>query len=172
MGQGGQVAAGAHAALARHHGHDVAVQAFRQQVDGLGPDAAMALQEAVDAGGHEGAGLVLRQGLTHTGGMAADQVELEQLELVRGNDHRGELAEARVDAIDRAALGHDAVHHGAVLGHQGQSARVQGDPLARGDARQQGGGEGLSIEPDHAGTLRERVRARQRAKASVNPATV
>jgi hypothetical protein len=115
---------------------------------------------------------LMRQGLAHAGGVAADQVELELLELVRGDDHGGELAEARVDAVDRAALGHDSVHHGPVLGHQGEGALVQDDALASGDARQQGGGEGLSIEADHAGTLRERVRARQRARARVSPATV
>ena len=172
VGQGSQVAAGAHAALAGHHGHHILVQAVCQQADGLGADAAVALQQTVDASGHEGAGLVLRKRVAHARGMAADEVQLEQLQLVRCDDHRGELAEARVDAVDRAALGHDAVHHPPILGHHSEGGLVQDHGFARGDARQQRGGEGLSIEADHTASLGLRVRASTRARPRVRPATV
>ena len=130
----------------------------------------MRLQEAVDAGGHEGPSLVQRERVTHAGGVAADQVQLKLLELVWRDDHGSELAEAGVDAIDCAALGHDAIHHGPVLDHEGQGALVQGDALPTRDARQQRRGEGASIKVDHRGSLREMVRATSRARPRVSPA--
>ena len=102
--------------------------------------------------------------------MAADEVELQQLELVRGDDDGGELAEAGVDAVDGAAFGHDAVHHGPVLGHAGQGALVQRDSLPPGDARQQRCREGTSIETDHRTAFGEIVKASTRARPKVRPA--
>ncbi len=172
VGQGGEIAAGTHAALAGHHGQDAAVEALGQQADGLGADAAVGLQQAVDAGGHEGASLVRGQGLTHPGRMAAQQVELEQPELIVGDDHRGELAEAGVDAVDGAVFGHDLVHHRAVRRHPGQGRLIQDDALAGGDARQQGRREGAAVQEDHQASLGFRVRASISARPRVRPATV
>ena len=170
VGQRGQVAAGTHTALAGDHGRDVPIQALGQQMDGLGADATVPLQQAIDAGRHEGPGLVLGQGIAHARRVAAHQVQLQLLQLIGGDHHRGELTEAGVDAIDRAAFGDDAVHHGPVLRDLPEGRLVQGDALAGRDAGQQGRGEGLAVQADHAGSLRGRVKASSRAKTMMTEA--
>ena len=137
--QGRQVAGGADAALAGDHRQHAAVEALGQELDGLGPDPGMGLQQAVDAGGHQGPGLLLGQRLAHAGGLAADQVQLQLGQLPGRDDHGGELAEAGVDAVDRPALVQDPLDDLAVLHHPGQRRGVEGDGLASGDARQGAG---------------------------------
>ncbi len=151
VGQGRQVPGGPHAALGGHHGDDVPVQALGQQADGLGADPAVGLEQAVDAGGHEGPGLVDRQGLPHPGGVAADQVQLELGQLVLGDDHRRELSEAGVDPIDHPLLGQDPVDDRPVLGHRLQGGPIQGDGGPGGDAGEGLGGQALAIQADHGG---------------------
>ena len=112
----------------------------------------MGPEQAIDAGGHEGPGLLPGQGLAHAGGVAAQQIELELGQLVRGDHHRGELAEAGVDAVDRAAFVQDVLDHLAVFHYPVQGGRIQGDMGATGDARQGAGVKASSGKADHGGS--------------------
>ena len=58
-----------------------------------------------------------RGGLAHARAMRQHDVALQFLQVLRGNAHAGQLAKARVDAIDRLAPGDDALHRRGTGGH-------------------------------------------------------
>ena len=99
MSQRSEVAARADRAAGRHPRQDTAVEAFDQQLDCLDPRAREPLRERVRPQQHRRAHDLRRIRLAHTAGVAAQQPQLELVDLVGGDGLGDEATEARVDAV-------------------------------------------------------------------------
>ena len=84
----------------------------------------------VDAAGHRGAHNLRRRRLADAGRMVVDQRPLEQLDLLVGQHHLGELADPRVGAVHDLVGGELVFEHGAAHADALQRPRVELDLLA------------------------------------------
>ena len=100
-----KVAARADAALLRHQRQESRVQDGNQRVHEIRTHAAGRPEQHVGAEQHQSAHDVGRKRIAHAGGVAADQVGLELVEIVRRDANVGELAESGVDPVHRAPTG-------------------------------------------------------------------
>ena len=109
------------------------VEQLEQQLDDCRAHAGMAEGEHVGAQQRDGPRLVPGQRRAHTRSVAADQVELQLADALRGNHHLRQRPEARGQAVDDAVLGDRALHDGAGgldahAGHCGQGHVIEGRP--------------------------------------------
>ena len=125
----GEVAAGADASLLRHPRHEPGVDQRDHGADEPGPDAAGRPEQHVRPQDHQRAHDVRRERRPETGGMAADQVHLEAVELVGRDAHAGQLAEPGVDPVDRLPAGHGTLDEGPAPFERRPG--VRGDPHPR-----------------------------------------
>lgn len=79
-------------------------------LQGLQADAGVGLARVQNGHQHDGPGLLLRQRLAHGAGVGADDVPLEGLGLLRGDDIAHVLAKASGHAIDGPVLRQKAVN--------------------------------------------------------------
>jgi hypothetical protein len=82
---------------------DAAVEHVDERLDDEGPRAAVAEREHVGAQQQHGARLFFRQRGADAARVAAHEVQLQLAQLGRADADVGQLAEARVDAVDDAA---------------------------------------------------------------------
>ena len=75
------------------------VERLHEPADVCGGNPRVALAEHVDAEGQQHPGSFRAQGIPHSCAVRLDQVGLQQVELVVGNLHVGELAEAGGDSV-------------------------------------------------------------------------
>ena len=100
MSQWSQVAARADRAARGHAGKDATVETVDQELDGRRPGAGVPFRERVRAKQHRGPDDVVRVGLADTARVAAQEAELELLDLGPAGIVWGdEAAEAGVDAV-------------------------------------------------------------------------
>jgi hypothetical protein len=99
MGERGEVAARADRATRRDDGKHSSLEAGEQELDRLDPRARVPLRERVRTQEHRCADDVVGVGLAHAAGVAAEEPELQLLDLILGDRLRDESAEARVDAV-------------------------------------------------------------------------
>ena len=111
--QRGEVARGAHAALRRHHRSDAAVEQVAEALGHQRADAGEALGQHVGADQHHGADHLARQRIAHAGGVRADHVALQLVEIAARNAHVGQQSDAGVDGVDGVVAGSQAVDEGA-----------------------------------------------------------
>jgi hypothetical protein len=111
VGERRQVPGGAHGSLLRDHRVDAPVQKLEEEVDHLRPYAGVALGEDVGAQEGDGAGLGAGERAADAAGVAADEVQLELLQAVGGDDRLGEAAKAGGEPVDHAVLADRAVHY-------------------------------------------------------------
>ena len=110
QGQVGLHAEIGHRALSGGIGGDVPVQELADALQGLQADAGVGLARVQNGHQHDGPGLLLRQRLAHGAGVGADDVPLEGLGLLRGNDIAHVLPKASGHAIDSPVLRQKAVN--------------------------------------------------------------
>jgi len=100
-----EVAAGADAALLRDGRHDAAIEHLDEMLDQPDGDTGMSLHQRLDAKRQRQAGDADVQHRAPADGMAAQKVFLKVQDFLRLDPLTRQLAEAGVDAVDRAALG-------------------------------------------------------------------
>ncbi len=113
MRQRSQIAARAHASLRRHNRSDAAVEHLAERVDDDGPHAGVALGERVGPQQHHGARFRDGQRLAHADRVRAHQVDLQFANLVAGDAHVAQFADAGGDGIGDLVAGDDLVDDGA-----------------------------------------------------------
>ena len=96
-----QVAGCADAAMPRDRRMDPAVDHVAEEIDDLGPDPGPAGGKGVGAEYEDRADDVFSERRPDADGMAPQEIALQRAELVVRNAHGREVAEARVDAVDR-----------------------------------------------------------------------
>src|SRR5690606_39862828 len=92
---------------------------------------------------HQGADGVGRKRGPDTGGMTADQIDLELVEPVGGHAHIGQLPEPGVDPVDRLPARNVAIYQRAALTEGGTRRGLERNPAVR-IAR--GAGDGVNGE--------------------------
>src|SRR5262249_46728083 len=115
VGERGEVATGAYAALFGGGGHHAAVVHLAGRVGRSGRAAGVRRGGGLDAQGEGQAGLADAQQRADADGVAAEEVFLEGEHLVGGDALVGELAEAGVDAVDGGPGGEEVVQAAAGL---------------------------------------------------------
>ncbi len=125
MGQGGQVSAGAQAALAGDAGVDAGVEQIQQPLHQVRAHAGIAQGQGVGPHHQHGPHDFLGQIWPDAHGVAAHQIELELSGLVRRNDAILEASKARGDAVGHLAPGHQILHCLAGSLHARQGGRIQ-----------------------------------------------
>ena len=131
-----QIARGADRALAGHHWHQAIGQHRLQHGDGGGAHARGTLGEARELEGQHQPNDGHGRRLANTCRVRQHDVGLQPRQVGRRDAHAGELAEARIDSVDRLALGHDGLDRmGARLDRRqagwielGTGAAVDGAP--------------------------------------------
>ena len=113
VGERREVAAGADRAAARHDRVHPPVEQREQVLDRVAPDAREPFGEHIGAQRHRRAHRASRQRLADAGGMAAQQVQLQLLQVAARDDRFGERAEAGVDAVHRPIVAGMAIDDGA-----------------------------------------------------------
>ena len=121
VGEGRQVAARADRSAGRHTRMHARVGQREERVERLGADARVSLRQHVGAKRDERAHDGRRQRLADAGGVAAQQIQLQGGELMRGNRDLGQRAESGVDAVDGPARGRVAIDDAA----RGDDARAR-----------------------------------------------
>ncbi len=150
MGERRQIAARSHRAAARHQRQDVGAEQLEQRVDDLGPHARVAARQRVGAQQQHAAHGRIAERLADAGAVAQDQPALELLELIGGNAHAREIAEARVDTVHRCLAGERALDappasRDALAGSRREpAAAAPGDHGAKRRQRQR-----AAVELDH-----------------------
>ena len=102
VGQRREIARRAHAALRRHDRRDAAIQQIAEALGDQRPDAGESLGQHVGADQHHGADHVARQRIADAGGMRADHVALQLVEILARNADVGQQPDAGVDRVDRS----------------------------------------------------------------------
>jgi hypothetical protein len=150
--QGRQVAARPDAALLRHHGVDAGVQHPGNGLRHRSACAAGLPQQHVGTQQHRRADHVGGKRLSHPGHVTPNEVALQLEELVGGNTYVGQLAKARIHAVDRLPGSQHALHRraGTVGALRGLAADLDGGKLAS-DRDHIGDGEGITGEYDSLG---------------------
>ncbi len=144
-----EVAGGADAAALGDVGRDAGVDHVPHQLQQLDPHAAVALDERVEPHRQHGDGDVGLHRLAETGRVAADQVDLQRLDLVVVDDLVAHRAERGVDAVDDP-LGRDLLFQESPAGPAAfeRSGRERHAAIADADRDDLLDGEGLSVEHD------------------------
>src|SRR5437660_8983468 len=93
------------------------VQHFTKQVDGFAANATETEREHVGAQQHHRAHFGLRKWIADSAGVTANQIQLEDLDLVVGNSYVSQLAKAGVNAINDVVTLDDVVDHFSRRGH-------------------------------------------------------
>jgi hypothetical protein len=107
VGQGHEVAGGAHGPLLGHTRVDAGVDELDQPFEHLQPDSGIAAGEAVDfQEHHQPHGRIAHQG-TDTGGMREDNRALQMFQLLIGDNGVGQEPETGVDPVNHPALAED-----------------------------------------------------------------
>src|SRR5690606_19481005 len=128
-------------AVRREHG--------QQRVHRIRADPGVSLGEDVDPQGQKCAGLGKRERLAHARRVAEDEVALQKAQILPGDAHLRQVAEAGVDAVDRGLARGEPVDQGPRLAQPIPGSGGQGHlGTARCDALQLLEGEGISIEKD------------------------
>ena len=100
-----------------HREREISVESFgallAEMTERLEADSGEAFRQHVGPQRHRCAHDRHRQRIADTGGVTAQQIELQLGERVVRDAHVGEVAEAGVDAVDRRVLLDGGVHHGA-----------------------------------------------------------
>ena len=118
-----EIPAGADGALLRNHRVDTAIQHLYERQRHQRTHTAIAERQRVGAQRHHHAGLGFGERASETARVAAHQVKLQAIDGVVGNAHFAELAEARIDAVNRQARFRNASHHLPRRLHLGDSVR-------------------------------------------------
>ena len=124
-----QVAGGADAAAFRDVGGDAAVDQLSHEFEQLDPHAAVALDQGVQADGQDGQGDVRLQRVAEPGGMAADQVHLERLDLAVLDDLVAHGPERGVDPVDDPLGGDFLFQETAACPAQFHGSGIEADQL-------------------------------------------
>ena len=127
VGQRREIAARADRSLRRNHGVHAAIQHLRQRLGEHRAHAAVAERQRIGAQGHHHARLRFGERRAQPAGVAAHQIELQAVEVVTGNAHFAQLAEAGIDAVDRQVICGRPAHHlarGLHLGDRGGAIRI------------------------------------------------
>ena len=127
MGQWREVAGSSHGTLRGNHRVNSGVEHFAKSVDYVRANAAEAFGESVGAEEHHGAGFAFVERFANAAGMGAHEIYLQLCNLLRGDAHGSEFAEAGVDAVGGRAGGYEFVHHRARGFHALDGGRVKGD---------------------------------------------
>ena len=104
VGERGEIARGADGALRRNARIHARVEQRHHRIDHLGSHARVAAREARDLEQHREAHRGIVEQRAHAHAVREHEVALQQLQLVVGDVRLGELAEARVDAVDGLAF--------------------------------------------------------------------
>jgi len=120
-----EVAAGADRSLRWDHRREAGVEQRQRLLQQLEPHTGEAEREVVDAQRERQPARRERQRLADAGGVAEQQVGLQRRQLVVGDAHAGELPEAGVDAVHRAAGGDRVLHDLAARAHALHRGRRQ-----------------------------------------------
>jgi hypothetical protein len=160
MGQGSEVARGAHAALAGHDRVDALAQQLQEAVDEFGPTAGVAEGQRVRPEQQHGPHDLGRQGLADASGVTQEQAFLQLSGALRRHIGGGQRAEAGGDSVDDLAAGHQALDDGARLGH----ARAG---LIRELDRAIAPCDGFDVGHRQLGTIEHEGSSRERARGSL-----
>ena len=150
VGERGEVAARPHRAAARHDRQHLLVEQREQGLDHLRPHARVAAGQGVGAQQEHAAHRGVAQRLPHSGGVREEEPLLEECQLVVGDAHPRQVAEAGVDAVDRLAARDRPLDRGAPGRHplarrRRQRARVAG----QGHRAELVQGETRAVDLDH-----------------------
>ena len=132
MRQRSQIAARAHAALRRHHRSDAAVEHFAERVDDDGPHARVPLGERIRPQQHHGAGFRDGERFAHADRMRAHQVDLQFANLLAGDAHVAQFADAGGDGVGDLVAGDDLIDDRACLVDRFPRVRREQDGAAFG----------------------------------------
>jgi hypothetical protein len=127
MGEGREIAAGAHRSAGRNDGMDTVIEQGEESFEELGTDPATSFGENVGAEQEHGADLVLGQGLAESAGVAAHEIALKVLHLGGVDADVGKLAEAGVDAIGGFAAREQGIDYSARGADARRSSRIESD---------------------------------------------
>ena len=128
-----EIAARAHRATARDLGQQIRLQEREQPIDEQRTHAGVPLGERVRPQQQHPAHRGVRQRLPHPGGVRQHQPLLQRLEIGVGDADVGEIAEARVDPVDRLPRSHRALDDLPRRRHAHSRSGSQHDAFLTGD---------------------------------------
>ncbi len=144
-----QVAAGADRALLRDDRQEVGVQEVQERLDDPRPHTRVAARQDMGSQQHQGARRLGRERRSDAGAVAADQIQLQRLELIMRDAHVLEVAEAGVDSVDLLAAREDPLHQGVRPLHPPPRIRGEADVgPAAGDRRDLLKPQSLAVQDD------------------------
>ena len=110
VAQGSQVAAGAQGALLGDDRMNALIEHIDHGLDGAQADAGVALAQRIAPQQHHRPADLLAEGFTHGAAVADDQIALQLLGLVGGDEHIAEFAETSGQAVNHSAALQLLVH--------------------------------------------------------------
>ena len=109
-------------------GQTFLIQHLDEKLDDLQPDPAETQGENIGTEQHHRAHFRLGERAADAAGMAADEIDLELLQFVRGNVHVGQFSEAGADTVNDGAPCDDLLHHSARSTYRFLAPRLRSRP--------------------------------------------
>ena len=149
-----EVARRSYAALRRHHRRDAALQHLAQAFRHHRADAGKAFRQHVGADQHHGPHLFALERIARAGGMRANHVALQLLEVGRRHAHIRQQADSCVDAVDGLVARRQPLDHRARPQHFFDGCRSQrGRVFVDRDGNHLFDGKAVAIQYDHTSCM-------------------
>ena len=113
VGQGREIAGGAHAPLRRHPGGDAPREQFADRVNSSRPHAGIALGKRIGAQQHHGPGFCDGERVADAHRVRTHQVDLQFADLIAGDAYIAKFADAGGDGVGHLVVGDERVDDGA-----------------------------------------------------------